>query len=37
MYLQDELNLLYVAGHNVVLFRTDDQEQTLFPGRRFII
>ena len=32
LFLIDDTNLVYVAGHNIVMYRIDDQEQTFFPG-----
>jgi hypothetical protein len=32
LYVFDSKKLLYVAGHNVVIFNIDDNSQTFIPG-----
>ena len=32
LHLHDERFLIYVAGHNIVVFNTDDGSQSFIPG-----
>ena len=32
----DDINLFYVAGHNIICYKTDEQEQVFYPGKRYM-
>ncbi len=37
LYLLEDHRLVYSAGHNIVLYNTEDKSQYFFPGSRFDI
>lgn len=37
MYLLEDHRLIYSAGHNIVLYNTEDKSQYFFPGKQITI
>jgi hypothetical protein len=33
LFIQNDFQLIYVAGHNVIVYKTDEQTQYFLPGK----